>query len=110
MTELYISESVDQCQWAIIDGVTRLIEQEECKKLRDACEKCECFRIINHPIPLTLMADMKLVAKHLYALPKEIKMRIKFIIPTSGYWPLPEINPLYKGLGIYDMHSSPRAV
>ncbi|XP_061359763.1 2-oxoglutarate-dependent dioxygenase DAO-like [Gastrolobium bilobum] len=88
----------------------QLCAQGECNKLREACEKCGCFRIINHPISITLMADMKSVAKYLHDLPKEIKKRNKAIIPDSGYVPSSVTSPLYEGLGIYDMYSTPQAV
>ncbi|XP_020208930.1 2-oxoglutarate-dependent dioxygenase DAO [Cajanus cajan] len=94
----------------VVDFEKLSTDEDELKKLREACEKCGCFRIMNHPIPLTLMADMKLVAKHLHDLPKEIKMRNKSIIPESGYVPSTVTSPLYEGLGIYDMYSSPHAL
>ncbi|XP_061359761.1 2-oxoglutarate-dependent dioxygenase DAO-like [Gastrolobium bilobum] len=88
----------------------QLCEEEECKKVREACEKCGCFRIINHPISITLMADMKSVAKYLHDLPNETKKRNKAVISGSGYVPSSAASPLYEGLGIYDMCSSPQAV
>ncbi|TKY50306.1 2-oxoglutarate-dependent dioxygenase DAO [Spatholobus suberectus] len=94
----------------VVDFAKLSSDQEECKKLRVACEKCGCFRIINHPIPLTLMADMKLVAKHLHYRPKDIKICNKDVIRDSGYVSSVDISPLYEGLEIYDMHSSPHAV
>ncbi|WVZ10615.1 hypothetical protein V8G54_015145 [Vigna mungo] len=36
-------------------------EEGECKKLREACLRWGCFRIINHSISKTLMAEMKKV-------------------------------------------------
>ncbi|KAK7381130.1 hypothetical protein VNO78_33656 [Psophocarpus tetragonolobus] len=87
-----------------------LSEEEECKKLREACEKWGCFRVINHFIPQTLMAETKLVAKHLHDLPKETKMRNKCIISDSGYVSSEAISPFFEALGIYDMHGSPNAV
>ncbi|KAL2335306.1 hypothetical protein Fmac_016519 [Flemingia macrophylla] len=79
------------------------------EKLRDACERYGCFRIINHLVPPTLMADMKLVAKHLHDLPKDIKMLNKYaILPdNNGYVPLSVTSPIYESLAIYDMHASP---
>lgn len=88
----------------------RLSEEEERKKLRKTCEKPGCFRIINHSIPLTLMADMKSVVKYLHDLPAEIKMRNKpSSVPESGYRAASPTSPLYEGMGIYDMHASPQA-
>ncbi|CAL0316931.1 unnamed protein product [Lupinus luteus] len=87
----------------------KLYEKEELNKLREACEKYGCFKIINHHVPITLMTDMKSVAKYLHELPIEIKKRNISIIPDSGYVNLPT-SPLYEGLGIYDMHITPEAV
>ncbi|KAK7381126.1 hypothetical protein VNO78_33652 [Psophocarpus tetragonolobus] len=87
-----------------------LSEEEECKKLKEACEKCGCFRLINHPISVTLMADMKAVVRYLHDLPKEVKMRNKTHIPECGYRPATATSPLYEGMGIYDMCSSPQAL
>ncbi|KAK7247122.1 hypothetical protein RIF29_41999 [Crotalaria pallida] len=88
----------------------KLCEQEELNKLREACEKCGCFRIINHHVPVTLMTDMKSVAKSLHELPPEIKRRNTSVIPDSGYVPPIKTSPLYEGLGIYDMHVTPQAL
>ncbi|XP_057741961.1 2-oxoglutarate-dependent dioxygenase DAO-like [Arachis stenosperma] len=85
-------------------------KEEELKKLREACERCGCFRIINHTVPETLMADMKSVAKYLHDLPVEIKTKNKPVIPESGYRPPSEISPFYEGLALYDIHKSPQAV
>lgn len=46
------------------------------QKLVNACEEWGCFRLKNHGIPLSLMSDMKDVARSLHDLPEEIKMRI----------------------------------
>ncbi|KAK7316218.1 hypothetical protein VNO77_35073 [Canavalia gladiata] len=88
----------------------KLPEEEERNKLKEACEKSGCFRIMNHPIEMTLMMDMKMVAKYLFDLPTEIKRRNKAVVPTSGYRSSTVTSPLYEGLGIYDMYSSPQAV
>jgi len=88
----------------------KLSEGEEWKKLKEACEKCGCFRVINHPIPETLMKEMKSVVKFVHDLPLEIKLRNKSIIPESGYVPSFAASPLYEGMGIYDMHESPQAL
>ncbi|QCD93036.1 2-oxoglutarate-dependent dioxygenase DAO-like [Vigna unguiculata] len=92
------------------DDFQKLSEGDEWKKLREACEKCGCFRVINHPIPETLMREMKSVVKLVHDLPLEIKMRNKSIIPDSGYVPPFPTSPLYEGMGIYDMHESPQAL
>ena len=89
----------------VID-LENLSDQSECKKLRDACEKWGCFRLINHSIPLTLMAEMKMVIEALLDLPVEIKKNNKDVIARSGYKAPSDVNPLYEALGLYDLGSS----
>ncbi|XP_058777636.1 2-oxoglutarate-dependent dioxygenase DAO-like [Vicia villosa] len=88
----------------VID-LEKLSDQSECKKLRDACEKWGCFRIINHSIPLTLTAEMKMVTEALLDLPMEIKKNNKDAIAGSGYKAPSDVNPLYEALGLYDLGS-----
>ncbi|XP_059661363.1 2-oxoglutarate-dependent dioxygenase DAO-like [Cornus florida] len=76
------------------------------QKLIEACEKWGCFRIINHHIPITLMSEMKSVVRSLLDLPPEIKRRNTDTIPGSGYVAPTKINPLYEGLGLYDIGST----
>ncbi|XP_058209622.1 2-oxoglutarate-dependent dioxygenase DAO-like [Rhododendron vialii] len=71
-----------------------------------ACEQWGCFRIINHPIPATLMSEMKTVVRSLLDLPPEIKRRNTDVIAGSGYVAPTKINPLYEGLGLYDVGST----
>ncbi|KAI9112685.1 hypothetical protein K1719_016351 [Acacia pycnantha] len=76
-------------------------------KLREACEDWGCFRLTNHPIDLNLMEEMKKVVGSLLDLPLEIKMRnTEQVIAGSGYMAPSATNPLYEGLGLYDMASS----
>jgi len=89
----------------VID-LEKISEQFECKKLRDACEKSGCFRIINHSIPLSLMAEMKMVVEALHDLPIDIKKNNKDVIPGSGYLAPSAFNPLLQSFGLYDMGSS----
>ncbi|KAL6975546.1 hypothetical protein U1Q18_024342 [Sarracenia purpurea var. burkii] len=79
------------------------------QKLIDACEDWGCFRIINHSIPATLMSAMKSVVRSLLDLPPEIKRRNTDVIAGSGYVAPSKVNPLYEGLGLYDI-GSPDAV
>ncbi|KAJ7953272.1 2-oxoglutarate-dependent dioxygenase [Quillaja saponaria] len=80
-------------------------DPEEYKKLREACEKWGTFRIVNHLIPSTLMAEMKRAVRSLLDLPFEIKKRNTEVIPGSGYKAPNAVNPLYEALGLYDMGS-----
>ncbi|KAI8557984.1 hypothetical protein RHMOL_Rhmol04G0053600 [Rhododendron molle] len=75
-------------------------------ELIHACEQWGCFRIINHPIPATLMFEMKSVVRSLLDLPAEIKRRNTDVIAGSGYVAPTKINPLYEGLGLYDVGST----
>ncbi|KAJ1380947.1 Oxoglutarate/iron-dependent dioxygenase [Sesbania bispinosa] len=84
----------------------KISDKVECNKLREACEKWGCFRIINHSIPPTLMAEMKTVVRTLLDLPMEIKKRNKDAIAGSGYMAPSAVNPLYEALGLYDLGSS----
>jgi len=59
-------------------------EGKELKKLREAFEKCGCFRIINHPIPKTMMSEMKSVVKYVHDLPLEIFQQL-FSMRAWGY-------------------------
>lgn len=79
------------------------------KKLIEACEEWGCFRLINHSIPTTLMSEMKSAVRFLLDLPIEIKQRNTEVIAGSGYVGPSKANPLYEGLGLYDI-GSPDAV
>ncbi|KAK7307409.1 hypothetical protein VNO77_40447 [Canavalia gladiata] len=92
----------------VID-LEKISEKGECNKLREACEKWGCFRIINHTIPATLMAEMKEVVGALLDLPMEIKKRNTEVIAGSGYMAPSPINPLYEALSLYDL-GSPQAM
>ncbi|XP_054788770.1 2-oxoglutarate-dependent dioxygenase DAO-like [Prosopis cineraria] len=77
------------------------------KKLREACEEWGCFRLTNHRIDSSLMAEMKKVARSLLDLPVEIKMRnTEQVMKATGYVPPSSENPFYESLGLYDMVSS----
>ncbi|CAL5390961.1 unnamed protein product [Camellia sinensis] len=75
-------------------------------KLIDASQEWGCFRIINHQIPTTLMSDMKSVVRSLLDLPPEIKRRNTDVIAGSRYVAPNMVNPLYEGLGLYDIGST----
>ncbi|TKY70212.1 2-oxoglutarate-dependent dioxygenase DAO [Spatholobus suberectus] len=89
----------------VID-VVKISEQGECKKLIEACERWGCFRIINHSIPATLMAEMKKVVGALHDLPLEIKKRNTEVIAGSGYVGPSRVSPFFEAMGIYDLGSS----
>ncbi|OIV92914.1 hypothetical protein TanjilG_00091 [Lupinus angustifolius] len=89
----------------VID-LEKISEEEECKKVREACEKWGCFRIINHSIPETLMTEMKRVIGTLLDLPIEMKKRNIEVIAGSGYMAPSKVNPFYEALGLYDLASS----
>lgn len=79
---------------------------KQLKKLREASEEWGCFRVVNHKVSSTLMAEMKQVMRELLDLPFEIKRRNTDVIAGSGYMAPTQKNPLYEALGLYDMASS----
>ena len=79
---------------------------EKLQHLREACEEWGCFRVMDHPVDSKLMGEMKRVVRCLLDLPLEIKMRNTDVIAGSGYMPPSKANPLYEGLGVYNMASS----
>ncbi|TKY70210.1 2-oxoglutarate-dependent dioxygenase DAO [Spatholobus suberectus] len=89
----------------VID-LEKISKQGECKRLKEACERWGCFRIINHSIPATLMDEMKKVIGALLDLPMEIKKRNTAVIAGSGYMAPSAVNPFYEALGLYDLGSS----
>lgn len=89
----------------VID-LEKISEQSECQKLREACERWGCFRIINHSIPSTLMSDMKIVVQALLDLPMDIKKNNKDVISGRGYFAPSALNPLLESFGLYDMDAS----
>ncbi|XP_027362055.1 2-oxoglutarate-dependent dioxygenase DAO-like [Abrus precatorius] len=89
----------------VID-LEKISDPDESKKLREACEKWGCFRIINHSISTTLMADMKEVIAALFDRPTEMKNCNSAVIAGSGYMAPSAVNPLYEALSIYDFCSS----
>ncbi|KAH7843930.1 hypothetical protein Vadar_022513 [Vaccinium darrowii] len=95
------------CSTPVIDLQNLFPSQSH--KLIEACEQWGCFRLINHSIPVTLMAEMKSVVGSLLDLPPEIKRRNTGVFAGSGYVAPTKINPLYESLGLYDI-GSPEAV
>jgi len=89
----------------VID-LEKISEELESKKLREACEKWGCFRIVNHSIPLTLLADMRIVVEALHNLPVEIKKNNKEVYAGCGYVASSAFLPLFEALGLYDLASS----
>ena len=72
-------------------------------KLLRAGEEWGCFRLVNHHdvLPVSLMSDMKTVARSLQDLPPEIKWQNTDINPGSGYIRPSQANPLYEAFGLY---------
>lgn len=79
---------------------------KQLNRLREASEEWGCFRVVNHKVSSTLMAEMKQVVRELLDLPFEIKRRNTDVIAGSGYMAPTQKNPLYEALGLYDMASS----
>lgn len=81
-------------------------ESEFSEKMVKAFQEWGCFRLTNHQIPLSLMAQMKNVAKALLELPAEIKQRNSHPFPGRGYTPVYPNFPYYEGFGVYDVASN----
>lgn len=81
----------------------------ESQKLVQASKDWGCFRLINHTIPSNLMVEMKATVRALLDLPSQIKQRNTDVIAGSGYVAPSKTNPLYEGLGLFDI-ASPQAV
>ncbi|KAL9225649.1 hypothetical protein vseg_001548 [Gypsophila vaccaria] len=82
--------------------------QKESHILGEACKSWGCFRLINHGVPYSLMAEMKLTSRALFDRPVEVKQNIKGKIEQSGYRSPSKMNPLYEGFALYD--ASPLAI
>ncbi|XP_047161179.1 2-oxoglutarate-dependent dioxygenase DAO-like [Vigna umbellata] len=93
-------------KFPVVIDMEKICEEEELKKLREACERWGCFRIFNHSISETLMAEMKKVNEALLDLPLEIKKRNTDVIAGSGYMAPIAFNPFYESLCLYDLGSS----
>lgn len=78
-------------------------------KMLQASQDWGCFRLINHTISPNLMAEMKGTVRALLDLPVEVKRRNTDVIAGSGYVAPSKNNPLYEGLGLYDI-ASPESV
>ncbi|XP_020589758.1 uncharacterized protein LOC110031064 [Phalaenopsis equestris] len=80
----------------------------ELEKLSAAATKLGCFRVINHGIPLSLLADMKDTTRSLFQIPEDLKLRnVTQNLLEGGYVPLnyiPEI-PFFESFGIHDASS-----
>ncbi|WVZ10617.1 hypothetical protein V8G54_015147 [Vigna mungo] len=90
----------------VVIDVEKISEKEELKKLREACERFGSFRIINHSIPPTLVADMEKVVEALHDLPLEVKKRHTEAISGGGYVGPTLCVSYYEAIGIYDISSS----
>ncbi|XP_074300072.1 2-oxoglutarate-dependent dioxygenase DAO-like [Silene latifolia] len=81
------------------------MQENNVNKLREACEKWGCFRVVNHGVPTTLMAEIKSVAVELFDRPVDIKQKNKEELPGSGYVGVTQTNPVYEALAV-DIFSS----
>ncbi|KAL0311415.1 UNVERIFIED_CONTAM: 2-oxoglutarate-dependent dioxygenase DAO [Sesamum angustifolium] len=75
------------------------------EKIVRACEEWGCFRLVNHGVPMELMAEMKGVTRSLMDLPMEIKQKNSHPEPGKGYTPPNMASPYFEGLSLYDMTS-----
>ncbi|GJU86873.1 2-oxoglutarate-dependent dioxygenase DAO-like protein [Tanacetum coccineum] len=68
-----------------------------------ASEEWGCFRIVNHGVPIDLMAEMKAVVASLFDHPEEIKMRTVHIELGKGYVERNLASPFFEGFSIDDI-------
>ncbi|PKU82815.1 2-oxoglutarate-dependent dioxygenase DAO-like [Dendrobium catenatum] len=95
--------AMEEISVPVIDMAKFEVEKE---KLRAAVVGLGCFRVINHGITETIIADMKVSARKILELPSEVKHRNTDVIPGSGYVYPNRLNPLFESLGIYDAKST----
>ncbi|KAH0464879.1 hypothetical protein IEQ34_004982 [Dendrobium chrysotoxum] len=78
----------------------------ELEKLAVAATDLGCFRIVNHGIPPTLMAEMKAIVASLFDIPAEAKLRnFVDLIHEGGYVSPARLSRLFESFGIYDATS-----
>ncbi|KAL0921073.1 hypothetical protein M5K25_008105 [Dendrobium thyrsiflorum] len=86
------------------------LEKYEAEKekliIRVAVVGLGCFRVINHGITKTIIANMKVSARNILELSSEVKHRNTDVIPRSGYVYPNRLNPFFESLGIYDAKST----
>ncbi|KAM7503855.1 hypothetical protein LguiB_002759 [Lonicera macranthoides] len=85
-----------------------ILDMQDCDgqladKLVKACEEWGYFRLINHGVPLKLMAEMKEVTRALMDLPLETKMKTAHPVHGRGYIAPNYASPFFEGMGVYDM-------
>ncbi|XP_054807245.1 2-oxoglutarate-dependent dioxygenase DAO-like isoform X2 [Prosopis cineraria] len=77
------------------------------KRLREACEDWGCFRLTNHCIDSSLMAEMTKVVRSLLDLTVRTKMRnTEQLLKATDYIPPSSENPFFGSLALDDMVSS----
>ncbi|KAI3702742.1 hypothetical protein L6452_28494 [Arctium lappa] len=72
-------------------------------ELVKACVEWGCFRMVNHGVPVELMAEMKAVAASLLDLPEEIKQRAVYTEQGKGYIKRNQGSPFFESLSIDDV-------
>ncbi|CAA0808469.1 2-oxoglutarate (2OG) and Fe(II)-dependent oxygenase superfamily protein [Striga hermonthica] len=76
------------------------------EKIVRSCEEFGCFRLVNHGIPISVMRDMRAVARSLLDLPLEVKTKNSNPQePAKGYTPPNLASPFFDSLSLYDMGS-----
>lgn len=78
----------------------------ELEKLATVATGLGCFRLINHGMPATVLAEIKAVARSLLDMPIEAKLRnVDDRIHNGGYLPPGKLGRLFETFGIYDAAS-----
>lgn len=77
------------------------------EELVKACVEFGCFRVVNHGVPMELMAEMKVVVAELFNLPDEIKRQTATNSPEhgKGYIGCNPITPFLEGFSIDEIWS-----
>ena len=77
------------------------------EELVKACVEFGCFRVVNHGVPMELMAEMKVVVAELFNLPEEIKRQTATNSPEhgKGYIGCNPITPFLEGFSIDEIWS-----
>ncbi|PKU80994.1 Gibberellin 3-beta-dioxygenase 4 [Dendrobium catenatum] len=99
--------AADKFSVSVIDLVNYL--PMEMKRLAAAVTEFGCFRVVNHGIPTTLIADIRATIRSLFQKPIEVKLHnTEKIISGSGYVAMnaqPDMTQFFESFGIYDAAS-----
>ncbi|KAH0459066.1 hypothetical protein IEQ34_011880 [Dendrobium chrysotoxum] len=100
--------AADKFSVPVIDLVNYLPAEKQ--KLAAAVTELGCFRVVNHGIPKSLMADIRATVRSLLEMPEEVKLRnTENIISGTGYIAMnaqPDMTQFFESFAIYNAASS----